>query len=102
MYKSLISKYLAFSRVPILQSSISSLSISESYLEFSPQNPIPKFPNICTNCKYYFNDETKLQVERCSRFGSFSLVDGSIYYSKAETARRYKCKGTYYESYIKK
>lgn len=104
MLFSIVSKYVDFSRtptlVPILKSSISSsLSLYNSSMDFSPENPIPSFPKLCTNCKYYFTDGNKIETPRCSRFGSFSFIDGSIYYSRIEIARDLRCKGKYFTHY---
>jgi hypothetical protein len=64
-----------------------------------PYNPNTPFPNLCKNCKYFmpprFHESIKYGV--CKRFGDLNLVDGSIEYDMAGTARDTKCKGDYFE-----
>lgn len=53
---------------------------------------------ICKNCKYFRKGFFgSVEYGDCLRFGEQNLVDGTITYSYAKFARKYDCKGDYFE-----
>lgn len=61
----------------------------------TPHNP--PCTKLCINCKHFKQDLTGLQFGKCTLYGTQNLVDGTIQYTYASIARKYECKGTYYE-----
>lgn len=53
---------------------------------------------LCKNCSHYMPSFLSGQkYGRCRKFGTLDLVDGTINYDYASIARKYSCKGEYYQ-----
>ncbi len=71
-------------------------------MSFSPTKPPPtKYCKNCThflpNTTFYSNHQFALRYGYCKLYGDVDLQTGEVSYTSASVARKYECKGQFYE-----
>ena len=62
----------------------------------------PSSPSLCKNCAHFQKDGLhKLELGKCTKYGTVHLVSGKVKHEFAEIARKYSCKGNDFEAKLK-
>lgn len=72
--------------------------MTNTYVMIGPDTNV-KALKLCKDCKHFAHPPGKdLKYGKCKIFGEMSLVDGTVEYKYASSARMHDCRGKYHET----